>query len=294
MKETPSIFTTPAFGNYELLDSGNEAKLERFGDIIVSRPDPQALWHSNLDEKVWKKADAVFVASGKNANWERGKHVPERWNVEMGNDILVWSRLSAFKHVGIFPEHQANWQWMSDIIRQAGRPLKVLNLFGYTGIASLVAAQAGAEVCHVDGSKVAVNWGKDNAILSGLHDKPIRWIVDDVRSFVKREIKRGNTYDGIIMDPPSFGHGPERELWKIENDFLPLIDLCSKVLSDNSAFTILNGYAAGYSPLVYLYNLKHMMGERKGIFEYGELTIQESSDRGFLLPCGIVARWQSV
>ncbi|MEK7103217.1 MAG: class I SAM-dependent methyltransferase [Patescibacteria group bacterium] len=294
MKEKPSQFITSTFGDYELLDCGEEAKLERFGDVVVSRPDPQALWHKNLDEKAWRDVHASFSNSAQNPAWKSFKAMPDKWNLDLGDGLMVAARLSAFKHVGLFPEHRANWQWMSDVISAANRPLKVLNLFGYTGIASLAAAKAGAEVCHVDGSKVAVNWARDNAKLSGLEDKPIRWIVDDVLSFVKREIKRGNRYDGIIMDPPAFGHGPDREVWKIEKDFLILTDLCSQILSDNPAFVIINGYAAGYSSLVYLYNLKRMMGDREGIFEHGELTIQESSDRGFLLPCGIVARWKSV
>ncbi len=294
MDEKPTLFTTPAFGDYELLDSGEEAKLERFGDIVVSRPDPQALWHKNLSTEQWRDVHASFSNSAKNGAWKAFKSMPSQWEISLGEGIVAVGRLSSFKHVGMFPEHRANWHWMSEVIKEADRPLKVLNLFGYTGIASLVAAQAGAHVCHVDGSKVAVNWARENAKLSALEDKPVRWIIDDVTSFVKREIKRGNKYDGIIMDPPSFGHGPDNEVWKIENDFLPLIDLCSQILSEKPAFVILNGYAAGYSSLVYLYNLKRMLGDREGIFEHGELTIKESSDRGFLLPCGIVARWKSI
>ncbi|MDP2656365.1 MAG: class I SAM-dependent methyltransferase [bacterium] len=294
MKEKTSLFTTPAFGDYELLDCGEEAKLERFGDIIVSRPDPQALWHKELSSEEWKDVHASFTNDSRNGMWKTFKSVPGQWEVDLGDGIRVATRLSSFKHVGIFPEHRANWQWMADIISKADREVKVLNLFGYTGIASLVAAQAGAQVCHVDGSKVAVTWARENAKISSLEDQPIRWIIDDVISFVKREIKRGNRYDGIIMDPPAFGHGPEKEVWKIERDFLSLIDLCSQILSPKPLFAILNGYAAGYSSLVYLYNLQRMMQGREGTFEHGELTIQESNERGFHLPCGIVSRWTSV
>ncbi len=211
-------------------------------------------------------------------------------------ELQFWIRPSSFKHTGIFPEQAANWDWIRARIKEHGARSKdtvqVLNLFGYTGGASIAAAQAGATVCHVDGSKVAIGWARDNATLSGLNDKPIRWILDDAVKFVKREIKRGRKYDGIIMDPPSFGHGPGGEIWKIEEHFLELFDLCREVLSDKPRFFLINGYASGYSPIAYENNLRELMKKYGGSIESGELTIAEKgSDR--LLPCGIFARWSA-
>ncbi len=301
---------TPASKDYELLDSGENEKLERYGKFIVSRPDPQALWQKNLGEKEWSKADAVF----RSGEWQiRNLKLPKVWPIELGG-LKFNIRLSSFKHVGLFPEQEGNWEWLIEKIknchaefisasfpnrkilkqvqddRKSSNSIKVLNLFGYTGGATLAGAKAGAEVCHLDASKVAINWARENAKLSGLEDKPVRWILDDAIKFIKREIKRGRKYDGIVMDPPAFGHGPTGEMWKIEENFLELLDLCKQVLSEKPLFFLINGYASGYSAIAYENNLKDLMKNFKGEIEIGELTIKESkSDR--LLPCGIYARW---
>jgi len=254
------------------------------------------LWPKRLDEAAWKKADAFFKRDSKDAAWSVAAKVPKTWPIELGS-LKFWIKLSAFKHTGLFPEQAGNWSWLRQQVERGeekgGSPVSILNLFGYTGGATLAAAQAGAEVVHLDGSKKAIAWARENAELSGLKDKPIRWILDDARAFVKREIKRGRRYDGIIMDPPAFGHGPEGELWKIENDFLGLLEICREVLSDQPLFFLINGYASGYSALSYRNNLQEMMKKFGGSVEVGELTIAESKSER-LLPCGIFARWSSV
>jgi len=288
------ILTTPAGKDYELLDSGDGEKLERYGEVVVARPDPQSLWNKNLSESEWEQADAYFTRDSRDANWSVRRDLPDRWPVALAG-LKFWIKLSAFKHTGIFPEQVGNWNWIREKIDQAKRtePVRVLNLFGYTGGASLAAAQAGAEVVHVDGSKSAIGWARDNATLSDLSEKPIRWILDDAQKFVAREIKRGKKYDGIIMDPPAFGHGAEGEVWKIEEDLLPLLDSCTQILSDNPLFFIINGYASGYSALAYQNSLGDLMKNFGGHVEIGELTISEKNTQR-LLPAGIFARWSSV
>lgn len=288
-----NILTTPVGKDYELLDSGNGEKLERYGDVVVARPDPQALWNKNLSESEWDKGDAYFKRASFDANWSVREELPDRWPIELSG-LKFWIKLSAFKHTGIFPEQAGNWDWIREKIAKAKRaePVKVLNLFGYTGGATLAAAQAGAEVVHVDGSKVAIGWARENAELSGLSDKPVRWILDDAQKFVAREIKRGKKYDGIIMDPPAFGHGAEGEVWKIEQDLLPLLESCKQILSDKPLFFIINGYASGYSAVAYRNSLGDLMKQFGGEVEIGELTIAESSSKR-LLPAGIFARWSS-
>lgn len=281
--------------DYELLDSGDEEKLERYGKVILRRPDPQALWNKNLDEKDWNKADGIFVREGRNGEWKMKSNVEDKWQIEF-NNLKFWIRPTAFKHTGIFPEHFDNWGWIKNKIKtqksklKINETIKILNLFGYTGGASLAAAEAGAEVCHVDGSKPAIGWARNNAVLSELDKKPIRWILDDAQKFVKREIKRGNKYDGIIMDPPAFGHGPNNEMWKIEEDFSPFIKDCFQILSDKPLFFLINGYASGYSAIAYENNLLELVKKFGGKLEKGELTIEENKT-GRLLPCGIFARW---
>ncbi len=287
-----SLAITKPSKDYELLDSGDGEKLERFGKIVFRRPDPQALWAKNVDHPQWNKAHASFNREGKKGDWNLTKSVPDRWQIEFGK-LKLWIRPTSFKHTGLFPEQLPNWDWMREKITGADREVNVLNLFGYTGGASLAAAQAGASVVHVDGSKVAIQWGKDNAHASELEDKPIRWILDDARTFVKREIKRGRKYEGILLDPPAFGHGPKKELWKIEDDLPELLKLCQELLSDNPLFFLINGYASGYSSIAYENNLKQLLGTFGGVFEKGELAIEESKS-GRLLPCGIFARWSSV
>ncbi len=295
-----SIVTTDPGKDYELLDSGDGEKLERYGKVMIARPDPQALWAKRLPQGTWDKADASFkrekVARGGishgEGSWKSRFVIPERWEIEFSS-LRFLIKLSPFKHTGLFPEQAGNWDWIREKIKNSGRTPQVLNLFGYTGGASLAAAQVGAEVCHLDGSKAAIAWARDNAAASGLAAKPIRWILDDAMVFVQREIKRGRKYDGIIMDPPAFGHGPNGEVWKIEEDFPKLLELCRQVLSDKPLFFLINGYASGYSALAYRNNLVELMKSYKGEIEVGELTIGElDSER--LLPCGIFARWNSV
>jgi 23S rRNA (cytosine1962-C5)-methyltransferase len=282
------ILTTPAGTGYALLDSGDNEKLERYGEYVFRRPDPQALWPQRLNAKEWNRAHATFEREGKKGDWQLAHNLPGRWEISFGN-LQFWIRPTSFKHTGLFPEQLANWDWMRSTIMGAKRPVSVLNLFGYTGGATLACAQAGAEVCHVDGSKVAIQWGKDNALLSGLEDKPIRWILDDARTFVGREIKRGRKYDGIILDPPAFGHGPNKELWQIEDHLVPLLKMCRAVMSEQPLFFLINGYASGYSAIAYENNLQVLFGTQ-GKYEKGELTIAEK-DSGRLLPCGIFSRW---
>lgn len=286
--EHPKIVATCPGDSYELLDSGEGEKLERYGDFTLSRPDPQALWRKLLPQSQWNQADGIFLRDGKTTEWKLKKDVPAKWQIDFGG-LNFWIKPTSFKHTGLFPEQYGNWAWAQNLIKGAKREISVLNLFGYTGGATLAAAQAGAKVCHVDGSKAAIAWARENAEISGLSEKPIRWILDDAAKFVGREIKRGNKYDGIIMDPPAFGHGPAGEMWKIEENFLGLLDSCKKILSDKPLFFLINGYASGYSAIGYENALRGVMGEA-GSIEKGALVIKESgSDR--LLPCGIFARW---
>lgn len=280
---------------YELLDSGEGEKLERFGAFVLRRPDPQALWHKRLTPKEWADADAGFVRSGNAGKWDFKKDVPKNWNINLGGLTLKISP-TPFKHTGIFPEQLVNWQWSQ--LKVESRKLKVpekeitiLNLFGYTGGATLALAKAGAQVCHVDASKSSINWAKENAELSGLGDKPIRWILDDAYEFVRKEIKRGKKYDGIIMDPPAFGHGPNGEMWKIENDFIAFIEDAKKLLTDDPVLFLVNGYASGYSSVAYRQNISDLVLKYGGKIEDGELAIEEKESRR-LLPSGIFARWE--
>jgi 23S rRNA (cytosine1962-C5)-methyltransferase len=289
--------TTQPTDSYELIDSGAEEKLERYGEVTLARPDPQALWEKLLPEIQWQKADAVYVRAkegrnlpaGRQGEWEQKNSLPAQWQITFGGlEFII--RATSFKHTGLFPEQLAHWQWASEQIKRVGDSPKVLNLFGYTGGATLATAKAGAQVTHVDASKTAVAWARENAEASGLGEAPIRWIVEDALTFVKREIKRGNTYDAIFMDPPAFGHGPKGELWKIEEDFVELCKLCTQLLSQKPLFFVISGYAAGYSPLALAYNLEPLVQRFGGLVTCGDLTIAESTSSR-LLPCGIFARW---
>ena len=289
--------------DYELLDSGDGEKLERFGEHVLARPDPQALWRKLLPPEEWKKAEGTFVTS-----WSLKAGLPSRWSIDFSG-LKFWIKPTPFKHVGLFPEQATNWDWMRKIISEAvaakdaaPADIEVLNLFGYTGGATLACAQAGAKVVHIDGSKAAITWARENAELSGLEKKPVRWILDDARAFVKREIKRGRKYHGIIMDPPSFGHGPDNEVWKLEKDFMELIEACYSILADKTPtsgplFFLVNGYAAGYSAMAYENALRPLVAKYGGKIEKGELTLTEKSRAdgvvgGRSLPCGIFARWE--
>ena len=281
---------TKSSAGYELIDSGGEEKLERFGGVLLARPDPQALWEKKLVTSQWGVANGKFEREGKDGKWVGRSDLPKSWEIEFGG-LKFLIKPTSFKHTGLFPEQLSNWQWGSELIKNAGREVSVLNIFGYTGGATLAAAQAGASVTHVDASKTAVAWARENAKLSGLEDKPVRWITEDAITFLKREIKRGKKYDAIIMDPPAFGHGPGGELWKFEENFLELLKLCAELLSEKPLFVLINGYAAGYSPLAFAYNLESFVKKFGGSIEYGDLAIAESnSDR--VLPAGIFARWK--
>jgi 23S rRNA (cytosine1962-C5)-methyltransferase len=293
------ILTTTPEKDYELLDSGQGEKLERYGSIVIARPDPQALWKKGLDETSWQKAQAHFVKetsahhSEVKAAWKLEKGVPKRWNIEFAGLQFV-IKPAVFKHTGLFPEQRENWLWLKEIIgaaKQNREKISVLNLFGYTGGATLAAASAGADVVHVDGSRSAITWARENADASQLTEKPIRWILDDARAFVEREVRRGNTYDGIIMDPPAFGRGPKGEVWKIEEHLLGLLNACQKLISRSPLFFLINGYASGYSALAYEHILSEVMKEHGGRIEIGELTIEEQSQKR-LLPAGIFSRWK--
>lgn len=386
--KTSHILITESNSDYELLDSGDGQKLERFGEVVLSRPDPQALWSKYLPATDWKKADGVFTreegkdgALNSQSGWTLKNEMPGKWPIELaGLKFLI--KPTAFKHVGLFPEQSVNWGWLEEKVKsqsskfkgecakkgdslrvpntlvgeaisptfstdlssvasakEEGRKTKgklaqpkecigtlqveVLNLFGYTGGATLACAKAGAKVVHVDGSKAAIAWARENAELSGLTSKPIRWILDDARAFVTREIKRGRFYDGIIMDPPAFGHGPDNELWKIEEHFLPLVKDCMKILkggafgeaqsdsvlnnTEKPSFFVINGYSAGYSAIAYENILLPLVEKYGGSIEIGELVISETQSSKLkvqnlvaseinsarLLPCGIFARWSA-
>jgi 23S rRNA (cytosine1962-C5)-methyltransferase len=284
----PKVLIAESQEGYELIDCGEGEKLERYGSYIVRRPDPQALWKKILPESEWNKAQAVFmVDENKKATWKINETMPKRWEISY-EGLKFWIKPSSFKHTGLFPEQVDNWKWLKGKLSSVQKP-RVLNLFGYTGGATLAAAQAGAEVVHVDGSKVAITWARENAEISGLKEKPIRWILDDAAAFVKRELRRGVHYDGIIMDPPTFGHGPDGQLWKIEEHLIPLLEDCVALLSDTPLFFILNGYASGYSSLAYKQTLSSILKTKNGDVAYGELTI--ASKTGMMLPAGIFARW---
>ena len=313
MKYKTLILKTQESPDYELIDSGNGEKLERYGKYILRRPDPQALWSKNLSEDEWKNNDAVFDNERKSWKFTQNDFTRNRdssslrdgWQIAF-DDLKFNIKPTAFKHTGVFPEQSSNWSWIISNIKNQKSKIKIpdfnltanssqlkpkiLNLFGYTGGATLAGLSAGAEVTHVDGSKSAITWAKENAELSGLSTKPVRWIIDDARKFVMREIKREVKYDAIMMDPPSFGRGGKGEIWKIEDDFLKLLDDCSKILSDNPLFFIINGYASGYSSVAYMNALEPIVKKFGGEIEIGELTIEESKT-GRLLPCGIFARW---
>ena len=290
--ERITLITKPSAG-YELLDSGREEKLERFGDVLLARPDPQALWQKGRGAE-WQKAAGRFEREGKEGKWT-GK-LPKEWPIEFGG-LKFLIKPTSFKHTGLFPEQESNWQWGSELIKNAGREINILNVFGYTGGATLAAAKAGAKVTHIDGSKSAVAWARENAKLSGLEDKPIRWITEDAITFLKREVGRGNKYDAVVMDPPAFGHGPDGEVWKFDEHFLELLGLVEKLLSGKPLFVLINGYAAGYSPLAFAYNLENFVKKFGGSIGYGDLCIEESSPSTSLgtkrtLPAGIFARWK--
>lgn len=292
------ILTPQDWTDYELLDTGNGYRLERFGSptdgFILSRPDPDIIWSPHLPESEWLKSDAVFKKSGTSGNWLIKTKMPEKWPVEYKN-IKLWVKLSPFKHTGVFPEQAVHWEWMKQKIQDSaiknhGSEIRVLNLFGYTGAASLVCAGAGAKVTHVDASYPAIGWARDNQRSSDLNQASIRWIQDDCLKFVEREIKRESKYDAIIMDPPSFGHGPSGKSWKFHEDFPKLLRLCKELLSDKPLFILINAYAISSSALMLENILKEITSDLQGNIESGELALEEKGTTR-LLSTGIFTRW---
>lgn len=281
-----------AWNEYELIDASNGERLERWGDKILIRPDPQIIWNNPKEDVLWSKAHARYVRSKSGGgSWTVYKKLPEVWYVSY-NDIKFGVKPMGFKHTGIFPEQAVNWEYASKRIKDANHQVNILNLFAYTGGATLACLNAGAKVCHVDASKGMVQWAKENAALSDISDRPVRWIVDDCIKFVKREIRRGNKYDGIIMDPPSYGRGPNGEIWKLEEQLFPLIKLCSELLSNNALFMILNSYTTGLSPSVMRYLLGVSLLEKHGGTVSSDEIGLRVTNTGLVLPCGSTAIWE--
>ena len=277
--------------DYEVLDTSSGEKLERWGDYTLVRPDPQVIWNSEKKHVGWKKKNGHYHRSKAGGGEWEFFGLPEEWTIQY-KELTFHLKPFSFKHTGLFPEQATNWDWFSDLIKKAGRPIKVLNLFAYTGGATLAAAAAGASVTHVDASKGMVTWAKENAISSGLGEKPIRWLVDDCVKFVEREIRRGNKYDAIIMDPPSYGRGPKGELWKIEESIFPFIQLTSEILSDDPLFFLVNSYTTGLQPAVLSYMINLAITKKfGGRVEASEIGLPVS-DTGLVLPCGASGRWQ--
>ena len=276
--------------DYELLDSGDGAKLERFGKYTLVRPDKGILWRKALSPQRWEEADAIFQQpeSGE-GHWVQKRPVPERWLMHY-HELAFWARLTPFRHTGVFPEQSPQWDWIDKQIRSASAPVNVLNLFAYTGIATLAAAAAGATVTHVDASRPTVAWARENANAAGLQDRPVRWILDDVLKYVRRESRRGQRYDGIIMDPPVFGRGPKGEIWRFEKSFPLLLEACKEILSEQPRFILITAYAIQESGLL-LYNLlSEWMKSKGGRVTVGELVMQDTAGQR-PLSTAIYARW---
>lgn len=278
------------WNDYEVIDCSDGEKLERWGEYLLVRPDPQVIWNTEKSHYGWKKMNGHYHRSTKGGGEWEFFNLPEQWSINY-RSLKFQLKPFSFKHTGLFPEQAVNWDWLSEKIRNAGRPVKVLNLFAYTGGATLAAAAAGAAVTHVDASKGMVGWAKENAKASGLSDAPIRWLVDDCVKFVEREIRRGNKYDGIIMDPPSYGRGPKGEIWKIEDSIYAFISLCTQILSEDALFFLINSYTTGLAPSVLTYMISTEIVEK-----FGGKTISDEiglpvSSTGLILPCGASGRW---
>ena len=286
------MFIASEWKDYEVLDTGDGEKLERWKDIVLRRPDPQAIWPKQRPE-LWTKTDAHYHRSAKGGGeWEFFRRLPERWTVKYG-ELEFYVRPTGFKHTGLFPEQAVNWDWMAGLIRRAGRPVRVLNLFGYTGGATLACAAAGAKVTHVDAAKGMVQWAGENRKLAGVDETSVRWIVDDALKFVQREARRGNVYEGILMDPPSYGRGPGGEVWKLENELFGLVEACEKVLAPDALFMLINSYTTGLQPAV-LNNMLTMTAakSRAGRVTADEIVLPVTA--GGVLPCGASGRWEGV
>lgn len=279
--------------DYEVIDSSDGEKLERWGQYILVRPDPQVIWDTPRTDKRWKHPNAHYHRSKKGGGEWEFFDLPEQWSIHYNHLGLTFNlKPFSFKHTGLFPEQAANWDWFSSIIKKANRPVKILNLFAYTGGATCAAAKAGAHVTHVDASKGMVGWAKENAKLSGLPETSVRWIVDDCQKFVEREIRRGNHYDAIIMDPPSYGRGPKGEIWKIETSIYPFIQLCEKLLSDDPLFFLVNSYTTGLQPAVLTYMLSTEIKAKHGGHVIADEVGLPVSGNGLVLPCGASGRWE--
>ncbi len=279
------------FLDYELIDAVDGERLERWGDIILVRPDPQIIWDGEKRDSRWHNPHAIYHRSQSGGGyWEPLRKVPDVWSIKY-RDLTFNLKPMGFKHTGLFPEQSVNWDLCADVIKKSERPLKVLNLFAYTGGATISALAAGASVTHVDASKGMVGWAKENAVVSGLSDNPVRWLVDDCLKFVNREIRRGNKYDGIIMDPPSYGRGPNGEVWKLEQNLAPLLDAVGQVLSDDASFFLLNSYTGGLSPSILNYMVKkYVVKNRKGEVMTDEIGLPVTK-RDIVLPCGNTTYW---
>lgn len=278
--------------DYEVLDTSGGEKLERWGKYLLIRPDPQVIWNSPKEHPGWKKRNGHYHRSSRGGGEWEFFHLPEQWQIHY-RELTFNLKPFSFKHTGLFPEQAVNWDWFTEKIRRAGRPVKVLNLFAYTGGATLAAASAGAHVTHVDASKGMVAWAKENAAASGLADRPVRWLVDDCMKFVERELRRGNHYDGIIMDPPSYGRGPKGEIWKIEDAVYPLICQCEKLLSEDPLFFLVNSYTTGLAPAVLTYLISTELKKFSGRVDSQEIGLPVTAT-GLTLPCGASGRWESI
>ena len=290
------MWTADRWRDYELLDASAGERLERWGSHILVRPDPQAIWKTEKTHPGWSRPEGRYSRSHTGGGaWDKGD-LPSEWDISYGK-LKFHVKPMNFKHTGLFPEQAVNWDWFSGIIQNAvssGRKVKVLNLFAYTGGATVAAAKAGASVTHVDAAKGMVTWAKENASISGLSDAPIRWLVDDCGKFVEREIRRGNTYDAIIMDPPSYGRGPKGEIWKIEESIYPFLMNACKLLSDDPLFVLVNSYTTGLQPAVLSYLLHTALdGRHKGTVESSEIGLPVKGN-GLILPCGAAGRWTGV
>ncbi|MCC6146181.1 MAG: class I SAM-dependent methyltransferase [Anaerolineaceae bacterium] len=288
-----SIVTSPDWGDYSLLDSGNGFKLERFGEYRLVRPEAEAIWQRTLPAAEWADADGKFfiTAEENGGHWETSTRLPKSWLIQY-KGLRMRIQTSASRHVGVFPEQAAHWDWISNQIRAAGKPVRVLNLFGYTGLATLAAAAAGANVTHIDASRKAIAWARENQELSGLTDKPVRWIVEDVLKFIRRENRRGVRYEGLILDPPKFGRGPKGEVWEFYKLISELNEACRGVLSSQPLFVVITAYAVKASALTLYYALGELMSGWKGKIEAGEIALEEKS-AGRLLSTAIFSRWSS-
>lgn len=282
------------WADYALMDSGAGAKLERFGPYSFIRPEPQALWSPALPPEQWNAADALFQGGDgeEGGKWQFQRAIEPRWTMHYKN-IAFWSQATSFRHLGVFPEQASQWDWISDMIKRANRPLRVLNLFGYTGLASLMAAEAGAHVTHVDASKQVIGWARENQSLSRLEDRPIRWIMDDALKFVQREVRRQAAYDGLIIDPPKFGRGPKGEIWKLYESLPVLLKMCRSLLSKRPVFTVITAYAIRISALSLHYALEEMFADYDGSTMSGEMGLTEQGT-GRFLSTAIFARWSAM